>query len=136
MKRSSNFSGGSTFKVKKKNNEEDFLQMNFAFWLDKQGLLYTASCAGMKTHIRIASKMKAMGAKKGFPDILILEPRGQYHGLFMELKSSTGRASKEQKEWRDELNKRNYYSVIMPTGLKYEDGLQWCKDRVESYIEY
>ena len=136
MKRSSNFSGGSTFKVKKKNNEEDFLQMNFAFWLDQQGFLYTASCAGMKTHIKIASKMKKMGSKKGFPDIIILEPIGEYHGLFIELKSSTGRASKEQKEWRDELNKRKYVSVIMPTGLVFQDGLEWCKTQVRAYMNF
>ena len=32
------------------------------------------------------NKAKATGMKKGVPDLFIYEPRGEYHGLAIELK--------------------------------------------------
>lgn len=77
-----------------------------------------------------------MGAKKGFPDIQILERTANYSGLFIELKSKTGKASKEQKGWCTALNNRGYYAVIMPTGLDFEQGLDWLKGTVNEYFKY
>lgn len=75
-------------------------------------VLYCASAGGLKTSYAQAARMKVTGYKKGFPDIQICEPFGQYHGLFIEMKKEGGYLSKEQKEWIAELKKRGYYATV------------------------
>jgi hypothetical protein len=81
-------------------------------------VLFTISAGGMRTSIGTAKKMKTAGYSKGTPDIMIFEPRGKYHGLFIEMKTAKtayslpGRASIEQKSWADKLNKRGYLAVF------------------------
>ena len=119
---------------KKRKYPEDLLQIVFTNWLSDRGILFNASCTGMRATPKAMAKMRKMGAKKGFPDIQILEPKALCHGLFIELKSKTGTASKEQKEWQNELAKRAYRAVIMPRGLNHEEGLAWLKQEVNGYM--
>jgi VRR-NUC domain len=75
--------------------------------------LYCASAGGMRTSYLQAVKMKRTGYVKGFPDLFIYEPRGEFHGLAIEMKKEKGGSvSSEQKWWRDELRNRNYDSYI------------------------
>ena len=76
-------------------------------------ILYCASAGGMRTSISVAKRMKATGYVKGTPDIAIYEPRGQFHSLFLEVKTLKGRPTKDQIWWRNELNKRNFISEIV-----------------------
>lgn len=83
--------------------------------LDKKypRVLYCASAGGLWTTKLQGGKMKAAGYKKGFPDIMIFEPRGGYSGLFIELKRITGgTVSPEQKEWLGRLNARGYMAIV------------------------
>lgn len=48
------------------------------------------------------------GVRKGVPDLSLPVPRGQYHGLYIEMKNETGRVSKEQKWWGDKLEKKGF----------------------------
>lgn len=75
--------------------------------------LYCASAGGLRTSIKQAIMMKKTGYVKGTPDLAIYEPVNRFHGLFLEVKTKTGRATKEQLKWRDELNKRNYVAEIV-----------------------
>ncbi len=52
---------------------------------------------------------RAMGVKKGVPDLCLPVPRGQYHGLYIELKTEKGRTSEEQDWWGDHLRLQGYY---------------------------
>ncbi len=59
--------------------------------------LYCASAGGMRTSYLQAIKMKRTGYVKGFPDLFIYEPRGEFHGLAIEMKKEKGgTASPEQ----------------------------------------
>lgn len=51
---------------------------------------------------------KAMGVKKGVPDLFLPAPRGQYHGLYIEMKAETGRTSEAQDWWGDKLLGQGY----------------------------
>ena len=75
-------------------------------------LLYCASVGGVRTSFKQAIKMKQTGYKKGMPDLFIYEPISPYHGLAVEIKIKKGRPTKDQLWWRDQLNSRNYISVI------------------------
>ena len=75
--------------------------------------LYCASAGGMRTSYLQAVKMKRTGYVKGFPDLFIYEPRGEFHGLAIEMKKEKGgTASPEQKEWQEQLRNRGYCSYI------------------------
>jgi len=41
---------------------------------------------GVRLPIGLAVKVKRLNPHRGFPDIMIFEPRGKYHGLMIELK--------------------------------------------------
>lgn len=58
------------------------------------------------------AKMRRMGLKRGFPDVILPVARGGYHGLFVELKSANGKPSEEQNLWKDRLNEEGYKAVI------------------------
>lgn len=51
---------------------------------------------------------KAMGVKKGVPDLHLPVARGQYHGLYIEMKSMTGYAGEAQRWWHDRLQEQGY----------------------------
>lgn len=90
-------------------------QKSLVKWLDLQHphILYCASAGGMRTSQGTASKMKASGYKKGFPDLFIYEPRSRYHGLAIEMKRKKGgEVSEEQEKWIDGLNSRGYLAYV------------------------
>lgn len=58
---------------------------------------------GGDRHRIVAAKMKAEGVKPGVPDYLLPVPLGAHVGLAIELKSMTGYASREQKQWIEDL---------------------------------
>ena len=63
--------------------------------------------------MREAIRLKETGYKKGFPDLFIYEPRGDHHGLAIELKKdSGGRVSPSQKEWQHALEMRGYKATV------------------------
>ena len=75
--------------------------------------LYCASAGGMWTSDSQRIKMARTGYVKGFPDLFIYEPRGEYHGLAIEMKKEKGgTASPEQKRWQEQLRNRGYASYI------------------------
>ena len=51
---------------------------------------------------------KAMGVKKGVPDLCLPVARGQYHGLYIEMKTEKGRTSPEQDWWGEKLLAQGY----------------------------
>lgn len=55
---------------------------------------------------------KAMGVKKGVPDLCLPVPRGNYCGLYIEMKSLSGKARQEQQWWIDELGAQGYLAIV------------------------
>tara|TARA_R110000823_G_scaffold306527_1_gene428973 strand:+ start:988 stop:1329 length:342 start_codon:yes stop_codon:yes gene_type:complete len=93
---------------------EASLQANVIKYLKLQypSVIYCASLGGQyQPYISQRNKAKATGYVKGFPDLGIYEPRGKYHGLFIEIKEK-GYATKEQKEWITQLSQRGYMAVV------------------------
>lgn len=114
--------------------KEQKLQEWFVTYLNGLGVLFCSSAAGARTSIGTAVKLKRSGLKKGFPDIGIFEPRGSYHGMFIEVKLGTY-PNREQKEWQQELTKRGYYALIMPGNLEYHQACVWLENETKKYLE-
>lgn len=90
--------------------------------------LHCASAGGVRTSMRQAIMMKRTGYVRGFPDLMILESSKDYKGLFIEMKTEKGVASKEQKWWKEELTKRGYRSEICK-------GFESAKQVIDEYLK-
>ena len=53
--------------------------------------------------------LQRMGVKRGVPDLCLPVPRGRYHGLYIEMKTETGRASDDQEWWGEQLSAEGYF---------------------------
>ena len=71
-------------------------------------LLLHHSPNGGKRSESEAARFKAMGTRKGFPDLFLALPCNGYHGAFFELKSEKGKLSKEQEFYLALLKKQGY----------------------------
>lgn len=58
------------------------------------------------------STLNKLGVSNGFPDILLLVPRGKFHGLLFELKFAKRKMFLEQRLWRDHCIKNSYYHAV------------------------
>jgi hypothetical protein len=59
-----------------------------------------------------AAKLKAQGVKAGVPDMFLPVPRGEYHGLFIELKKIGKKAEPDQLTWMTALKKQGYGAMV------------------------
>jgi hypothetical protein len=56
--------------------------------------------------------LKAEGVVAGVPDLMVADPRGQFAGLFIEMKVKPNRPSKEQKEIIKQLEAAGYKVAV------------------------
>ena len=57
---------------------------------------------------RTGAELKRMGLKAGFPDLGLLVPRNDKHGLFIEMKVGRNKCTDNQKEWIRRLMEQGY----------------------------
>lgn len=97
-------------------HNEDSLQISCVRWFSMQypqyaPLLHHSPNGGWR-NIREAARFKAMGTKAGFPDLFLCVPNTEAHGLFVELKTPTGRQTTAQVAWQEASRKQGYdYAV-------------------------
>jgi hypothetical protein len=65
---------------------------------------------GGSRDVREGANLKAQGVKPGVPDLALLLPKIDYHGLVIEMKRKGGKVSPEQELWLANLS-HNGYSV-------------------------
>lgn len=67
---------------------------------------------GGERSVIVATKLKAMGVKKGIPDLFLPEPRHGLHGLYIEMKKAFkhggGKPSADQLVWKRYLQGKGY----------------------------
>lgn len=74
---------------KKEAKTEAELQVQAANYLRRcypQVLFHHDAHSAVQVHIQTAQHAKAKGVMKGWPDLMVMRPRGGYAGLFVELK--------------------------------------------------
>lgn len=56
--------------------------------------------------------LRLAGVKPGVPDLCLPVPRGQYHGLYIELKTEKGRTSTAQDWWIEKLTEQGHFVEV------------------------
>lgn len=75
-------------------------------------MMYHIPNEGRRT-ARNGARLKAEGLKSGVPDICLPVPRGEHHGLYIELKRrKNARVTTEQMEWIEGLVAQGYVAAI------------------------
>ena len=69
-----------------------------------------------------------MGVRPGVPDLFYPVPQDGYHGLFIEMKTATGRLSSEQKKWITALEQLGYKCIVA-------HGWEQARDALIEYME-
>lgn len=89
---------------------------------------------GGSRHIAEAGKLKAMGVRRGVPDLFLpvqnynRSADSGYIGLFIELKKIGGKVPPEQLIWIEYLNNQGYKAVVCY-------GWEEARDVIEEYLK-
>ena len=69
--------------------------------------------------------MKQAGVKAGVPDLCLPAAKGKYHGLYLEMKTETGRPTAEQKWWGEQLVRQGYMWEVCYGWQSAVRALEW-----------
>lgn len=67
---------------------------------------------GGKRSKATAAKLKAEGVKSGVPDLCLPVARGEYHGLFIEMKAGRNKPTPPQVQWHMRLSQQGYRVAV------------------------
>lgn len=67
---------------------------------------------GGKRNAREAAHFKRQGVRPGVPDLFVPVARGGHHGLFIEMKSKSGKTTAQQEKWLALLDAQGYMSCV------------------------
>lgn len=102
---------------KRPDDEEHRLQCACVNWFRLQypthaSALFAVPNGGRRDRVS-GAKLKAEGVLPGVSDLILLLPRGNHHGLLIEMKTESGKQSQAQRDWQRDMVHRGYkYMVI------------------------
>jgi VRR-NUC domain len=79
-----------------------------------EGWEFTHPATGEHRDKRTAAKLKAMGAKPGWPDLILISPEGRFHGLEFK-RRGVGRLSPEQRAFHERAKARGWPIATVDT---------------------
>lgn len=82
---------------------------------------------GGKRDKATAIALKRQGVRAGVPDIQLPVPRGECHGLYIELKAGSNTTTDNQKRWLKFLAQQGYYTAVCY-------GWQQAAELIEKYL--
>lgn len=81
-------------------------------------LLLFAIPNGGKRHIGTARKLKAEGVRAGVFDLLLPVPRGEFCGLFIEMKVGKNKLTEAQAEFKTAVEGQGYLTAVCYSWLE------------------
>lgn len=63
-------------------------------------------------HPATAVRMKLLGVKAGVPDICLPVARGEYHGLWIEMKAGRNKPTAPQVQWHMRLSQQGHRVAV------------------------
>jgi len=122
--------GRRTPRGRRRTSEEEELQRDCAAWVALNTRRYPILewmihvPNGGKRPRGEAGKLKSLGVKKGVVDFLLPFGNGGWRGLDIELKSATGRVTKEQKRWIERADEDRHYTAVCRSLDAFVDAVQ------------
>ena len=89
-------------------------------------LLFAIPNGGLRSKAT-AAKLKAEGVKAGVPDICLPVAKGEYHGLFIELKAGRNKPTPTQVQWHARLSYEGYRVTVCW-------GWKAAREAIEEYL--
>lgn len=83
---------------------------------------------GGSRHPKEAAHLKRQGVKAGVPDLFLPVARGEYHGLFIELKVGKNKPTDRQEGWIKQLSDEGY-------AVKVCYGWEAARKTITGYLE-
>lgn len=120
--------------------DESGLQIQCVAWLrDKYPDVITSSSMMVYQRADVMEKNKLMGYTNGLPDLLILQPNAEHHGLFVEFKTpktnkkgiTTGRLSDNQIVTGENLRTKGYRVEVI---WRFDDFINLINDYYQTAI--
>lgn len=112
-------------------NQEHYIQVRLFYCVEREypafyEVMKAVPNGGLRSP-KTAISLKAEGQKAGEPDIEVMEPRGRYCGLFLEVKTETGTLQANQTAAIARYNNRGYFAT-------HGKGFDECWKRLTSYF--
>lgn len=103
-------------------------------------LFVSDMAAGMRLTIGQAVKAKKMRSSRGLPDLIILEPKGDYyHGLCLELKKEGTKLFKRNGEWATPHLQEQFDCLVKLRDKGYlaefAIGFDEAKETIDEYLQ-
>ena len=112
--------------------QEQTALFNWAFYskvkYPELDLMYHIPNGGSRNKIE-AAHLKRQGVKSGVPDICLPVARGEWHGLYIELKAGKNKPTGNQKEWILRLREQGYAAEVAVGWIQ-------AKELIEAYLNY
>ena len=121
-------------------NPEYRLYKGIALYLKLQypDVMYHFDPTGLNLSRAQAGQMKAIQRDRGYPDLFIIEPKGKYHGMFLELKPEGTRLVKKNGEAASPHLREQASYLIMLWDKGYEAnfavGFDDAKKKIDKYL--
>lgn len=109
-------------------------------------VVFNSDLSGLKLTLGQAVKLKGLRSSRAFPDLMIFEPRGCYHGLFLELKAQGVSIFKKRS------NSKGGFDYVSPHveeqatmiemltdrgyAASFAVGFQDAKELIDAYLNY
>lgn len=106
-------------------HEEENLQKACVSWFDIQyrhmkDYLHHSPNGGRRNTIE-AARFKAMGVRAGFPDLVLMIPRGGHPFLAIEMKSKDGTVRESQKHFKEIFERVGALYVVVRTFEDFQE---------------
>jgi hypothetical protein len=103
-------------------------------------IFHSDFAAGVKMTMWQAKKNKAIQSGKSWPDLFIAEPRGEYSGLFIEIKTSLAKVYKKDLTFKKDEHveaQAAMLSKLTEKGYKatFGCGFDHCIKLVDEYLD-
>lgn len=105
----------------------DWWELAYKQYSVDESLLFAIPNGGLR-NIAVALALKAEGVRRGVPDLFLAVPRGQFHGLFIEMKKEKGGVvSQAQKQMMEVLTTMGYQCAVCR-------GWNDAKKQIDAYL--
>ncbi len=112
----------------------DYIKMQYP------DVIFTSDASGIRLTIGNAKKMLALKAKCKIPDLLILEPKGGFHGLILEIKKEGAKVFKKDgtlysNKHLEAQDKTLFNLIVKGYMADFAIGFDHAKEVIDNYMK-